>query len=120
MGCIPTSQERAHVGGSPGCRTHISAQDMHGGFLKVQNPHLSTGYMWEGPQGAVCVYHSYIIMSPPGKTTLIKLIKALTREATMQLCDHLFTTLDVTAHAGLLPLYMPIMYMAFCHSCHTA
>lgn len=51
-----------------------------------------------------------------GKTTLIK---ALTGEATMQLCDHLFTTLDVMAHMGLLPLCMPIMYMALCHSCHT-
>nr|XP_048280681.1 putative GTP-binding protein 6 isoform X2 [Myodes glareolus] len=43
-----------------------------------------------------------------GKTTLIK---ALTGEATMQPCDQLFTTLDVTAHAGLLPSCMPILYM---------
>ncbi|CAO2593180.1 Putative GTP-binding protein 6 [Lemmus lemmus] len=43
-----------------------------------------------------------------GKTTLIK---ALTGEATMQPCNQLFTTLDVTAHAGLLPSCMPILYM---------
>lgn len=54
----------------------------------------------------MCVSHSHIMS--PGKTTLIK---ALTGEATMQPCDQLFTTLDVTAHAGLLPSCMPILYM---------
>lgn len=101
QGAGPTSWHRVHVEGS----------------LECNHLHLSTAHVWEGPQGAVYVSHSHIIMSPPGKTTLIK---ALTGEATMQVCDHLFTTLDVMAHVGLLPLCMPIMYMAFCHSCHTA
>lgn len=91
----------------PRVQLHISAQGTCGRFPGVQDPHLSTGQVGEGPQGAVCVSHSHIV-SCPGKTTLIK---ALTGESTMQPCDQLFTTLDVTAHAGLLPSCMPILYM---------
>ncbi|KAM4701490.1 putative GTP-binding protein 6 [Discoglossus pictus] len=43
-----------------------------------------------------------------GKTTLIK---ALTGDAALQPRDQLFATLDVTAHAGLLPCRMPVIYV---------
>lgn len=43
-----------------------------------------------------------------GKTSLIK---ALTNEQTMQPRDQLFATLDVTAHAGLLPCNLEVIYM---------
>ncbi|XP_075446713.1 putative GTP-binding protein 6 isoform X1 [Ascaphus truei] len=43
-----------------------------------------------------------------GKTTLIK---ALTGDADIQPRDQLFATLDVTAHAGLLPCRMPVIYV---------
>ncbi|XP_072812353.1 putative GTP-binding protein 6 [Vicugna pacos] len=43
-----------------------------------------------------------------GKTTLIK---ALTGDATVQPRDQLFATLDVTAHAGLLPSRVTVIYM---------
>ncbi|XP_040602993.1 putative GTP-binding protein 6 isoform X1 [Mesocricetus auratus] len=43
-----------------------------------------------------------------GKTTLIK---ALTGEAAMRPCDQLFATLDVTAHEGLLPSRIPVLYV---------
>uniref|UniRef100_A0A1B0C4K9 Hflx-type G domain-containing protein n=1 Tax=Glossina palpalis gambiensis TaxID=67801 RepID=A0A1B0C4K9_9MUSC len=43
-----------------------------------------------------------------GKTSLIK---ALTKEQSMQPKDQLFATLDVTAHAGLLPCNLKIIYM---------
>ncbi|XP_077002165.1 putative GTP-binding protein 6 [Tamandua tetradactyla] len=43
-----------------------------------------------------------------GKTTLIK---ALTGEAALQPRDQLFATLDVTAHGGLLPSRMPVLYV---------
>ncbi|XP_055851389.1 putative GTP-binding protein 6 [Episyrphus balteatus] len=43
-----------------------------------------------------------------GKTSLIK---ALTNEQTMQPRDQLFATLDVTAHAGMLPCNLEVIYM---------
>ncbi|XP_018428655.1 PREDICTED: putative GTP-binding protein 6 [Nanorana parkeri] len=43
-----------------------------------------------------------------GKTTLIK---ALTGDANLQPRDQLFATLDVTAHGGLLPCRMPVIYV---------
>lgn len=43
-----------------------------------------------------------------GKTSLIK---ALTDEQTMQPRDQLFATLDVTAHAGVLPCNLEVIYM---------
>lgn len=43
-----------------------------------------------------------------GKTSLIK---ALTDEQTIQPRDQLFATLDVTAHAGILPCKLEIIYM---------
>ncbi|KAM4797200.1 putative GTP-binding protein 6 isoform 2-T2 [Rhinophrynus dorsalis] len=43
-----------------------------------------------------------------GKTTLIK---ALTGDEGLQPRDQLFATLDVTAHAGLLPCRMPVIYV---------
>lgn len=43
-----------------------------------------------------------------GKTSLIK---ALTGEASLQPRNQLFATLDVTAHAGLLPCRLEILYM---------
>uniref|UniRef100_A0A8C5M3V4 Putative GTP-binding protein 6 n=1 Tax=Leptobrachium leishanense TaxID=445787 RepID=A0A8C5M3V4_9ANUR len=43
-----------------------------------------------------------------GKTTLIK---SLTGNADLQPRDQLFATLDVTAHGGLLPCRMPVIYM---------
>lgn len=121
MGCSPTSQDKGRRGRVPRVQDpHLSKghawevpQDagpaswhrVHvDGSLECNHLHLSTAHVWKGPQGAVCVSHSHIIMSPSGKTTLIK---ALTGEATMQLCDHLFTTLGVMAHVGLLPFVCP-------------
>ncbi|XP_318421.5 putative GTP-binding protein 6 [Anopheles gambiae] len=43
-----------------------------------------------------------------GKTSLIK---ALTEEQSLQPRDQLFATLDVTAHAGLLPCKLEVLYM---------
>ncbi|XP_056411822.1 putative GTP-binding protein 6 [Hyla sarda] len=43
-----------------------------------------------------------------GKTTLIK---ALTGDLNLQPRDQLFATLDVTAHGGLLPCRMPVIYV---------
>lgn len=43
-----------------------------------------------------------------GKTSLIK---SLTDEVTMQPRDQLFATLDVTAHAGILPCNLNVIYM---------
>lgn len=43
-----------------------------------------------------------------GKTSLIK---ALTNELSMQPRNQLFATLDVTAHAGLLPSQLKVIYM---------
>ena len=43
-----------------------------------------------------------------GKTSLIK---SLTREADMMPRDQLFATLDVTAHAGILPNKMKVLYI---------
>ncbi|CAH1730012.1 unnamed protein product [Chironomus riparius] len=43
-----------------------------------------------------------------GKTSLIK---ALTDEASLQPKNQLFATLDVTAHAGLLPCRLEVLYM---------
>jgi GTP-binding protein HflX len=43
-----------------------------------------------------------------GKTSLIK---ALTEEASLQPRNQLFATLDVTAHAGLLPCRLEVLYM---------
>ncbi|XP_052866894.1 putative GTP-binding protein 6 [Anopheles cruzii] len=43
-----------------------------------------------------------------GKTSLIK---ALTQEQSLQPRDQLFATLDVTAHAGLLPCQLEVLYM---------
>lgn len=43
-----------------------------------------------------------------GKTSLIK---ALTEEASLQPRNQLFATLDVTAHAGLLPCRLQVLYM---------
>ncbi|XP_053673556.1 putative GTP-binding protein 6 [Anopheles nili] len=43
-----------------------------------------------------------------GKTSLIK---ALTEEQSLQPRDQLFATLDVTAHAGLLPCKLQVLYM---------
>ncbi|XP_075708677.1 putative GTP-binding protein 6 isoform X2 [Rhinoderma darwinii] len=43
-----------------------------------------------------------------GKTTLIK---ALTGDENLQPRDQLFATLDVTAHGGLLPCHMPVIYV---------
>ncbi|XP_058119168.1 putative GTP-binding protein 6 [Anopheles ziemanni] len=43
-----------------------------------------------------------------GKTSLIK---ALTEEQNLQPRDQLFATLDVTAHAGLLPCKLEVLYM---------
>lgn len=43
-----------------------------------------------------------------GKTSIIK---ALTNEASLQPRNQLFATLDVTAHAGLLPSKMQVIYM---------
>ncbi|CAI9548228.1 unnamed protein product [Staurois parvus] len=43
-----------------------------------------------------------------GKTTLIK---ALTGDASLQPRNQLFATLDVTAHGGLLPCRMPVIYV---------
>ncbi|XP_049535710.1 putative GTP-binding protein 6 [Anopheles darlingi] len=43
-----------------------------------------------------------------GKTSLIK---ALTQEQSLQPRDQLFATLDVTAHAGLLPCKLQVLYM---------
>ncbi|KAM5180363.1 putative GTP-binding protein 6 [Mantella aurantiaca] len=43
-----------------------------------------------------------------GKTTLIK---ALTGDASLQPRDQLFATLDVTAHGGLLPSRLPVIYV---------
>ncbi|XP_077338932.1 putative GTP-binding protein 6 isoform X1 [Lithobates pipiens] len=43
-----------------------------------------------------------------GKTTLIK---ALTGDISLQPRDQLFATLDVTAHGGLLPCRMPVIYV---------
>ncbi|KAF5920773.1 hypothetical protein HPG69_010307 [Diceros bicornis minor] len=43
-----------------------------------------------------------------GKTTLVK---ALTGDAAIQPRDQLFATLDVTAHAGLLPCHMTVIYV---------
>lgn len=43
-----------------------------------------------------------------GKTSLIK---ALTGEASLQPRNQLFATLDVTAHAGLLPCRLEVLYM---------
>lgn len=43
-----------------------------------------------------------------GKTSLIK---ALTREVTLQPRDQLFATLDVTAHAGRLPCKLEVIFM---------
>ncbi|CRL07239.1 CLUMA_CG020219, isoform A [Clunio marinus] len=43
-----------------------------------------------------------------GKTSLIK---ALTDEATLQPKDQLFATLDVTAHAGLLPCRLEVLFI---------
>ncbi|XP_058057672.1 putative GTP-binding protein 6 [Anopheles bellator] len=43
-----------------------------------------------------------------GKTSLIK---ALTQEQSLQPRDQLFATLDVTAHAGLLPCKLEVLYM---------
>ncbi|GAB0097643.1 putative GTP-binding protein 6 [Sergentomyia squamirostris] len=43
-----------------------------------------------------------------GKTSLIK---ALTRESTLQPRDQLFATLDVTAHAGMLPCKLEVIFM---------
>ncbi|KAM9320009.1 putative GTP-binding protein 6 [Gastrophryne carolinensis] len=43
-----------------------------------------------------------------GKTTLIK---ALTGDADLQPRNQLFATLDVTAHGGLLPCRMPVIYV---------
>lgn len=43
-----------------------------------------------------------------GKTSLIK---ALTDEASLQPRNQLFATLDVTAHAGLLPCKLEVLYM---------
>lgn len=45
---------------------------------------------------------------PPGKTTLIR---ALTGDTAAQPRDQLFTTLDVTAHAGWLPSRLPVLYV---------
>ena len=44
----------------------------------------------------------------PGKTSIIK---ALTNDADLQPVDQLFATLDVTAHAGILPNRMKVIYM---------
>ncbi|XP_068124211.1 putative GTP-binding protein 6 [Hyperolius riggenbachi] len=43
-----------------------------------------------------------------GKTTLIK---ALTNDPRLQPRDQLFATLDVTAHGGLLPFRLPVIYV---------
>lgn len=43
-----------------------------------------------------------------GKTTLIK---ALTGDISLQPRNQLFATLDVTAHGGLLPCRMPVIYV---------
>lgn len=43
-----------------------------------------------------------------GKTSLIK---ALTNEETIQPRNQLFATLDVTAHAGILPSKLKVIYM---------
>ncbi|XP_063809154.1 putative GTP-binding protein 6 [Pseudophryne corroboree] len=43
-----------------------------------------------------------------GKTTLVK---ALTGDANLQPRDQLFATLDVTAHGGLLPCRMPVIFV---------
>ncbi|XP_040281095.1 putative GTP-binding protein 6 isoform X1 [Bufo bufo] len=43
-----------------------------------------------------------------GKTTLIK---SLTGDASLEPRDQLFATLDVTAHGGLLPCRMPVIYV---------
>ncbi|KAJ6667499.1 hypothetical protein lerEdw1_016620 [Lerista edwardsae] len=43
-----------------------------------------------------------------GKTTLIK---ALTGDAGLQPQDQLFATLDITAHAGLLPSHLTVLYV---------
>ncbi len=44
----------------------------------------------------------------PGKTSLIK---ALTGEQEIEPLDQLFATLDVTAHRGVLPNYMKVLYV---------
>lgn len=49
--------------------------------------------------------HVYVIA---GKTTLIQ---ALTGDANLHPRDQLFATLDVTAHGGLLPCRLPVIYV---------